>query len=104
MTVEGSPQAMLLNGDRLVVISSVSAWNLRSADPLSQAMGWGGDYGSWRTSTLTKFTVLDMDDRSRQRLSANCTSRAGIPPHAKSTAASVPSRTRGWTSRSEHVA
>ena len=64
MTVEGSPQAMLLNGDRLVVISSVSAWNLRSADPLSQAMGWGGDYGSWRTSTLTKFTVLDMDDRS----------------------------------------
>ena len=27
-------------------------------------MGWGGDYGSWRTSTLTKFTVLDMDDRS----------------------------------------
>ena len=96
MTVEGSPQAML-NGDRLVVISSVSAWNLRSADPLSQAMGWGGDYGSWRTSTLTKFTVLDMDDRSAPGRRARTRIEGCIPPHAKSTAASGPSRTRGWT-------
>jgi hypothetical protein len=62
MTIEGNPQAMLLNGDRLVVISSVSAWNLRRADLLSSAMGWDGAWGQWRTSSLTKFTVVDVSD------------------------------------------
>ena len=62
--IEGNPQAMMLDGERLVVISSVSAWNVPQSDPLSEAMNWGSDYGSWRTSTLTKFTVFDLSNRS----------------------------------------
>ncbi len=60
--IEGSPVAMMLNGNRLVVISTVSSWNIDGEDPLAQAMGWGGEWGSWRTSTLTKFTVFDISD------------------------------------------
>ena len=63
-SIEGTPVAMMLNGDRLVVISTVSSWNIKDADPLAQAMGWDGEWGSWRTSTLTKFTVLDVSDAS----------------------------------------
>ena len=62
LTVEGNPQAMLLDGDRLVVISSVSAWNLQRSDRLATAMGWGGAWGEWRTSSLTKYTVVDVSD------------------------------------------
>lgn len=62
--IEGSPVAMMLNGDRLVVISTVSSWNIDGEDPLAQAMGWGGEWGSWRTSTLTKFTVFDISNSS----------------------------------------
>ena len=60
--IEGTPVAMMLNGDRLVVISTVSSWSLDSDDPLSEAMGWSGDWYGWRTSTLTKFTVYDISN------------------------------------------
>ena len=60
--IEGSPVAMMLNGDRLVVISTVSSWSLDSEDPLSDAMGWSGDWYGWRISTLTKFTVYDISN------------------------------------------
>ena len=62
--IEGQPQAMMLDADRLVVISTVSTWNLPDTDPLSQAMGWDDGYGSWRTTSLTKFTVFDITNRS----------------------------------------
>ena len=62
--IEGSPQAMMLDGDRLVVISTVSSWNVPQSDALSLAMGWDDGYGSWRTSSLTKFSVLDITNRS----------------------------------------
>jgi uncharacterized secreted protein with C-terminal beta-propeller domain len=62
--VEGTPQAMMLDGDRLVVISTVSSWNIPRTDALSSVMGWDDGYGSWRTSSLTKFTVLDITNRS----------------------------------------
>ena len=62
--VEGTPQAMMLDGDRLVVISTVSSWNIPSSDALSSVMGWDEGYGSWRTSSLTKFTVFDITNRS----------------------------------------
>ena len=63
-TVEGNPVAMMLDGDNLVVISTVSSWNIPREDPLSEAMGWGGEWNGWRTSTLTKFTVYDVSDSS----------------------------------------
>tara|TARA_B110000444_G_scaffold261557_1_gene315288 strand:- start:11895 stop:14231 length:2337 start_codon:yes stop_codon:yes gene_type:complete len=62
--IEGTPQAMMLDGDRLVVISTVSSWNIPRTDALSSELGWDGGYGSWRTSSLTKFTVMDITNRS----------------------------------------
>ena len=53
---------MMLDGDNLVVISTVSSWNLNSNDPLASKMGWGGDWYGWRTSILTKFTVYDVSN------------------------------------------
>lgn len=67
--VEGNPMAMMLDGDRLVVISSVSSWAIDSEDPLAQAMGWDGEWGGWRTSTLTKFTVYNVSNSSDPTIS-----------------------------------
>lgn len=64
MLIEGTPQAMMLDGNRLVVISSVSSWNLESDHPMRDALGWGGEWSEWRTNTLTKFTVIDISNRS----------------------------------------
>ena len=66
--IEGSPVAMMLDGDRLVVISTVSSWNINPEDPLSDAMGWDGEWSSWRTSTLTKFSVFNASDSSEPSL------------------------------------
>ena len=59
---------MMLDGDRLVVISTVSSWNINPEDPLSDAMGWDGEWSSWRTSTLTKFSVFNASDSSEPSL------------------------------------
>ena len=64
MLIEGTPQAMMLDGNRLVVISSVSSWNLESGHPMRDALGWEGEWNEWRTNTLTKFTVIDITNRS----------------------------------------
>ncbi len=64
MLIEGTPQAMMLDGNRLVVISSVSSWNLESGHPMRDALGWGEEWSEWRTNTLTKFTVIDISNRS----------------------------------------
>ena len=63
-TVEGTPQAMMLDGDELVVISTLSPWSLSRSSPVIDEMGWDGEYGNWRTSSLTKFTVYDVAKRS----------------------------------------
>ncbi|MGY8735752.1 MAG: beta-propeller domain-containing protein, partial [Candidatus Poseidoniales archaeon] len=57
-TIEGTPQAMMLDGDRLVVISTVSPWSIPQDSPLRTELGWTDGYQGWRTETLTKFTVL----------------------------------------------
>jgi len=62
--IEGTPVAMMLNGDRLVVVSTISSWGINQEDPLAEAMGWGGEWNSWRTSTLTKFTVYNVSNSS----------------------------------------
>lgn len=63
-TIEGNPNSMLLDGDRLVVISSVNSWNIPHTNPLYSAMDWDEEYSSWRTYSLTKFSVFDISDRS----------------------------------------
>lgn len=67
-TIEGTPQAMMLNGDKLVVISTLSPWGLSRSNPVVEEMGWDGDYGDWRTSSLTKFTVYDIENRSEPEI------------------------------------
>ena len=64
MTIEGSPVAMMLDGDQLVVISVLNPWSLASESPMRDAMEWDDDYGTWRTTSLTKFTVIDVTNRS----------------------------------------
>ena len=62
--VQGNPVAMMLNNHSLVVVSTVSSWNIADSDPLQDAMGWSGDWYGWRTNSLTKFTVYNISDSS----------------------------------------
>ena len=62
--IQGSPVAMMLNEDNLVVVSTVYNWNIDYDDPLQEAMGWSDDWYGWRTNTLTKFTVFDISNSS----------------------------------------
>ena len=65
MTLEGSPMQMLVAGDKLVIISYVSYWNLEESDPLrAELMVTEGDYWNWRISSMVKFTVVDISNRS----------------------------------------
>lgn len=68
-SIQGSPVAMMLNENNLVVVSTVSSWNVEENDPLQDAMGWSGDWNGWRTSTLTKFTVYDVSNSSTPEIS-----------------------------------
>jgi len=64
LSLSGNPVAMMLDGDQLVVISTLSPWSISTSHPVVDAMGWDGEYGEWRTSSLTKFTVIDISNRS----------------------------------------
>ena len=63
-TLSGNPMAMMLDGDQLVVISSMNPWSISRNHPVVDVMGWGEDYGMWRSNSLTKFTVFDITNRS----------------------------------------
>ena len=67
-TLSGTPVAMMLDGDQLVVISNLNPWSIDQSHPVVDAMGWDEEYGSWRTSSLTKFTVFDITDRSQPEI------------------------------------
>ena len=62
--IEGTPSAMLLSGDNLVVISSVSSWNIPRDSEIGEAMGWDSNWNSWRVDSLTKFSVFDISNKS----------------------------------------
>ena len=62
ISLEGTPRAMMLDGDQLVVISTLSPWSIQANSPVVDAMGWNREYNNWRTSSLTKFTVLNVAD------------------------------------------
>jgi len=64
IAIDGSPVAMMLDGeDNLVVISTVSSWNIDKSDVLYESLKLD-ESNNWRTSTLTKFTVLDVSNSS----------------------------------------
>ena len=62
--IQGNPVAMLLDGNQLVVISTVYTWNIDEDDPLQDSMGWTGDWYGWRTNSLTKFSVYNVSNSS----------------------------------------
>lgn len=62
--IEGTPMAMLLSEDSLVVISSVNSWNIPRESEIGLAMGWDDGYSNWRVNTLTKFTAFDISNKS----------------------------------------
>ena len=68
MSLEGSPSQMLIDDNRLVIVSSVYYWNLDSDDPLRNIMAfdepneWG--YYDYRISNLVKYTVIDVTNKT----------------------------------------
>ncbi|MAR47469.1 MAG: hypothetical protein CMA41_06700 [Euryarchaeota archaeon] len=63
-SIEGSPISMMLRGDRLIVLSRYSPWNVDAEDALYEYLRWGGDYSEWRVDSLTKYTTYNISDRS----------------------------------------
>ena len=62
---DSTPVAMMLDGDRLVVISTMYPWAIADNHPVMDAMGWDDEYNMWRSNSLTKFTVIDITNRSQ---------------------------------------
>ena len=63
-SIEGSPISMMLQGDRLIVLSSYNPWSINSEDDLYEYLRWGGEYSQWRVNSLTKYTTFDISNRS----------------------------------------
>ena len=65
---------MMLDGDRIVIASSISYWNLPTDDPLRELMSeevtvsYPGEeeysYTYTRVQNLVKYTVVDISDRT----------------------------------------
>ena len=64
VSIEGQPISMMLDGERLIVLSSYSPWNTDQDDDLYKLLQWDDGYNSWRSSSMTKFTTYDISDRS----------------------------------------
>ena len=62
---DSTPVAMMLDGDQLVVISTMYPWAISNNHPVADAMGWDDEYNMWRSNSLTKFTVIDITNRSQ---------------------------------------
>ncbi|GIT74995.1 MAG: hypothetical protein Ct9H300mP30_0570 [Methanobacteriota archaeon] len=81
MSVRGYPMQMMLDGDRIVIASSISYWNLPTDDPLRELMSeevtvsYPGEeeysYTYTRVQNLVKYTVVDISDRLPLRWSVN---------------------------------
>lgn len=65
--IEGRPNQMLLEGDKMVIYSMIYPWELPENHPVRELIGqeyndqW--QYWYWRVQALTKVTVIDMTDR-----------------------------------------
>ena len=63
-SIEGSPISMMLQDDRLIVLSSYNPWSINSEDDMYEYLRWGGEYSQWRVNSLTKYTTFDISNRS----------------------------------------
>jgi len=71
LTLQGYPMQMMIDGDRIVIASTINAWSLDENDPLRselmEEVQWGeGDnvYTYYRVQNLVKYTVVDITDRA----------------------------------------
>ena len=69
ITLEGIPQQMMIEGNTIIVVSAIYAWNLAPNSPLTEAMGDGeSDYEPISTRTrnqnLVKYTAIDISDKT----------------------------------------
>ena len=74
ISIQGYPMQMMLEGDRLVVASSIYYWSLPHDDPLRELMSeevtvsYPGEeeytYTYTRVQNLVKYTVVDITDRT----------------------------------------
>ncbi len=67
LTIEGNPSQMMIEGDRLVISSSIYYWSLDPESGLRDLMATeveDGDYHYTRVQNLVKYTVVDISDRS----------------------------------------
>ena len=62
LELEGRPMQMMKDGDSLVIISSINAWNIPADDDLRPLLVT--DDGGWRSQSLVKYTVIDISNRS----------------------------------------
>ena len=62
-SIEGNAREMMIAEDRLVILSSVNVWSLEDDDPL-WSLVWDDAGLTMRVSSLTKFTVFDISDRT----------------------------------------
>ncbi|MED5464016.1 MAG: beta-propeller domain-containing protein [Myxococcota bacterium] len=69
--VEGRPNQLLVAGDKAVVFSYISTWNLPDEHPLRAVVqDYREEWGYWYGSTsLTKISVFDLSERTSPRLS-----------------------------------
>ena len=65
ISIQGYPMQMMLEGDRLVVASSIYYWSLPHDDPLRELMSEDEySYTYTRVQNLVKYTVVDITDRT----------------------------------------
>jgi hypothetical protein len=62
LELEGRPMQMMKEGDALVIISSINAWNIPDDDDLRPLLVT--EDGGWRSQSLVKYTVIDITNRS----------------------------------------
>ena len=71
LTIEGNPTQMMIEGDRLVISSSINYWNLPADSDLRKLMteevtvdGDSKPYTYMKVQSLVKYTVVDITNRS----------------------------------------
>ena len=74
MELEGRPLQMMMDGDHLVIISSINSWNIPQDDPLRSIMQTSD--GNWRSSNLVKYTVVDISNQVTPTSVVNCSLKA----------------------------
>jgi hypothetical protein len=74
LAIEGTPTAMVLDGNSLVILSSLSPRSVKDS-PLASALGWAQGIHTvqrrWPIQGLTKFTVVDVSDRKHPKPQRN---------------------------------